>query len=97
MQRSITIYYPGIDHNTYCIDCRQSSFRLIAPIHGIKCINPNNIDDTITLIIRLLLIELNINHLKISSSNIQNIETQIKSSSVINALKQAIIEQEHYL
>ena len=28
---------------------------------------------------------------------VQNIETQIKSSSMINALKQAIVKQEHYL
>ena len=28
---------------------------------------------------------------------VQNIETQIKSSSIINALKQAIVKQEHYL
>lgn len=28
---------------------------------------------------------------------VQNIETQIKSSSVINALKQAIVGLEHYL
>ena len=41
---------------------RLRSFRLIAPIDGIKCINSNNTDDTIILIIRLLLIELNINH-----------------------------------
>ena len=51
-------------------------WNLIAPIDGIKCINPNNTDDTITLIIRLLLIELNINHLKISSSNIGPINAE---------------------
>lgn len=28
---------------------------------------------------------------------VQNIETQIKSSSIINALKQAIVKQGHYL
>lgn len=28
---------------------------------------------------------------------VQNIETRIKSSSIINALKQAIVKQEHYL
>ena len=28
---------------------------------------------------------------------VQNIETQIKLSSIINALKQAIVKQEHYL
>lgn len=28
---------------------------------------------------------------------VQNIETQIKSSSIINVLKQAIVKQEHYL
>ena len=28
---------------------------------------------------------------------VQNIETRIKSSSVINALKQVIVKQKHYL